>query len=111
MNINKPLSFFDKICDDDEKQEKANTFCLYHTNSQFCEIATEEENQILPIIYYLYDLWHYFNQIIRSKEIITQEMLDKDKLLYNEFISKYNELDLHCKTIVMMEKRPLINIH
>ena len=37
MSYNKPLSFFDKICDDDEKQEKANTFCLYHTNFQLCE--------------------------------------------------------------------------
>ena len=65
MSYNKPLSFFDKICDDDEKQEKANTFCLYHRNFQFCEIATERENIILPMIYAAYDFWHYYNQLIK----------------------------------------------
>ena len=35
-------------------------------------------------------------------------MLDQDRIFYNDFITKYNKLDLHCKTIVMMEKRPLI---
>ena len=108
MNINKPLSFFDKICDDDEKQEKANTFCLYHTNFQFCEIATEEEKEILIPIYAAYDFWNFFNQLIKAKEIITQEMIDQDRIFYNDFITKYNKLDLHGKTIVMMEKRPLI---
>ena len=94
MSYNKPLSFFDKICDDDKKQEKSNTFCLYNRNFQFCEIATEEENLILPNIYHLYDFWHSYNQLIRSKEILTQNILDNDKLLYNNFITEYNKLDL-----------------
>ena len=99
MSYNKPLSFFDKICDDDEKQEKANTFSLYHTNFQFCEIPTEEENQILIPIYASYDFWYFFNQLIRSKEIITQEMFDQDRILYNDFITKYNKLDYIVKQL------------
>ena len=108
MSKSKPLSFFDRLCDEDEKQEKGETFKLYHKHFQFCEIPTEEENKLLPNIYFAYDLWHYWNQSIKKESIITQEMINEDKRLFNKFKIQYDQLDLNGKAVVMLEKRPLV---